>query len=1263
MNPYPAPPGAVPDSDLLVAEALERCASEPIHLAGAVQPHGALLAYDADGRVRMASENLGAFIGIDTAAAIDQPVAALLGDEATAGLERLLQREARQPSLPVTLADRAGAPLQAVVHVSDGLKVVELRRASATPPSFEDVYLPVREALWHFDREDDVVYYCKYIVAEVQRLTGFDRVMAYCFDSQWDGEVIAEAGNGVLPRLLGYHFPAADIPPQARLLYQKNLIRVMEDTEAAAVALLPALNPLNGRPLDMSHSVLRAMSPVHLAYMRNMGVRASITLSLKQGGRLWGLIGCHSATPRQVSFQQRDLLEFIGKTISLKLASLEFDANGRYLSRTRQVLQELGQAVRDSGDVARGLLQVKDDCLGLADAGGCVVNFDGHSFEVGQVPPRAAQQELTEWLRRHMPDRGVLHTESLSRLHPPAAAYAEIGSGLLAIALDADFSSSIYWFRPQVIREIHWAGNPAKQLVQDDGGPRLEPRRSFARWIETALGRSRAWSPVQIDAVKMLSLAVLQLLMPQVLRAREAAELANRAKSDFLATISHEIRTPMNAVIGLTYLCMETELDAQQHDYLKKAHGAARNLLQLLNDILDFSKIEAGKLGLEKVGFDIDDVLERLTTLLAMKAHEKGLEFILHTGLDVPPLLVGDPVRLEQVLVNLAGNAIKFTHQGEIEVRTDVLSRDAARVELEFSVRDTGIGMTPEQTERLFRPFEQADSSITRHYGGTGLGLSICQRLVQLMHGRLDLESRPGCGSTFRIRLPFELPADTSAERPRPTMLRGLRVLVLETAPASRRVLCGYLQSFRFQVAECTTLDEACRLLADGLASADPWDLLFADLPSAGPDGAALAARIGETCAGGKLPRVVLLTQLAETDPAGTFPGIDALLPKPFTQSRLFNTVVRLFGGDGLLTPDARAPFGDSAPLRGARVLLVEDDTLNQEVAVALLAQLGIEAVTAANGREALDMLDDAEFDAVLMDVHMPVMDGYAATHEIRKRPALHGMPVIAMTANAMLQDRERCLQAGMNDHIPKPIEPEQLARTLAHWLPCMAAARAEGVSPAADCELPQLPGVDVARGLWHTGGRLEHYLTLLGRFRSNHERFTEQLRDALAQGAPDDALRMVHTLKGLAGSLGAGALQEHAAALEAALKDDPHGAGALPLVAELDRLLAGLLDGIARMRASHAAPPSATPALQAGSPDAQAALAELMTQAAGLLEEFDSRIEDVVARMAPLVEPQWQADWQKLDHLVRGYDYEAALTRLSAWRHALNVRNGAGSC
>ena len=885
----------------LLQEALEKCAAEPIHQAGAVQSYGALLAYDEARRVRIASANLKSFLPLDGEAALGLPIEAILGAEGVRSLESALAKGLQQrPTVPVRIEVPDGDFLTAVIHFSDGLKVVELRhfRAEDWQP-FEALFLPVRDALWHFDREDDLVQYCQFVSEEILKLTGFDRVKVYRFDHKWDGEVIAEARNEILPALLGNHFPAADIPPQARALYAKNLLRVLEDTESQPAPLLPALNPLSGKPLDLSFSVLRAMSPIHLAYLRNMGVRATITISLMQGDKLWGLIACHSATTRRVPYHQRELIEFVGKTISLKLASIEYSRNNQYLATVRETLLVLTQSIRGADGIERGLKQMEGDYLRLAGAGGSVIAFDEHAYHIGKTPGKREIRGLTEWLKTCMPEDGVFHTDSLGEAFPPARHYAHLASGLLAISLDANFRGYILWFRPEVVREIAWAGNPEKQLVNDAAGPRIEPRHSFAQWVQTSRGHSLPWSHAELDAVKILSLSVLQVLTREVLRAKEAAELANRAKSDFLATMSHEIRTPMNAIIGLTYLCLQTPLTAQQSDYLEKAHSSAKALLRILNDILDFSKIEAGKLELENIDFSLSQLLRETLRPLELRAAQSKLELGTELEAGLGDRYLGDPGRLRQVLINLVGNAIKFTLKGRVTVSVE----GAEDGMLHFAVRDTGIGISPEKQQLIFEAFSQADTSVTRRFGGTGLGLAICSRLVGLMGGQLWVESHPGQGSVFHFTARLAPGADEmeegaaeAAEAEISGTDPSLMVLLAEDNPVNQKLVTTLLEKRGHRVVLAGNGREAVAALEAGT-----FDLVLMDMQMPEMDGleATRLIRAREASVGGHIPIIAMTANAMAGDRERCLEaGMDAYVSKPIQREEFFSAI-HSWGGTG----------------------------------------------------------------------------------------------------------------------------------------------------------------------------------------------------------------------------------------------------------------------------------------------------------------------------------------------------------------------------
>jgi len=630
------------------------------------------------------------------------------------------------------------------------------------------------------------------------------------------------------------------------------------------------------------------------------------------------------------------------------------------------------------------------------------------------------------------------------------------------------------------------------------------------------------------------------------------AEAASRAKGEFLANMSHEIRTPMNAVIGMAHLALTTELSPKQRDYLTKIDRAARSLLGILNDILDFSKVEAGMLSTESVDFDLDLVLDDLSGMLAVKAHEKGLELLVDVAGDVPRRLMGDPLRLGQVLVNLTGNAVKFTESGEVRITVASLPASLpGQARLAFSVRDTGIGMTPKQQADLFLPFTQADASTTRRFGGTGLGLSISQRLVQLMGGEITVTSTPGQGSEFRFEL--SLPLAAEQERgPVPESLAGRRVLVADDSRAAREILATALGRLGMLPEQAADGTEALVLLAQAVQEGRPFELAILDWRMPDPDGAEVARRISQDATLSPKPAVVMLTAhdreaLARLPESGL---VAALLMKPVSPSLLLNTLAEIFGGKAvsMVRPTQGQDEAARRSLAGLRVLLVEDNEINQQVAQGMLERVGVAVTVAGDGETALALLAVESFDAVLMDIQMPGMDGYETTRRIRETEALHGLPVIAMTAHAMASDRERALAAGMNDHVTKPISPgalyEALMRHARRSVPGMAEQPAPEVGRAAPGGLPEL---DVPAALERLGGDPALYRELLEQFAENYTGQAANICRTIEGGDMAGARQMAHSLRGVAGNLGAVGVSSAAAALERALAE---GAAEIPLLA-----------------------------------------------------------------------------------------------------------------
>jgi len=774
----------------------------------------------------------------------------------------------------------------------------------------------------------------------------------------------------------------------------------------------------------------------------------------------------------------------------------------------------------------------------------------------------------------------------------------------------------------------------------------------------------------------LVFMRILGLRTKAIQEAMLRAEASTRMKSEFLANMSHEIRTPMNAIIGMSRLALMSEPAPALRNYLGKILGAGEHLMGIINDILDFSRIEAGKLHLEEVQFDLDELLEHLSSLTAVKAEAKGLELVFRVGPGVPTQLVGDPLRLGQVLINLTGNAVKFTEHGEIVVAVEAVKTVAGRVTLAFSVSDTGIGMTEEAIGRLFQSFSQADSSTTRKYGGTGLGLSISRQLVELMGGDIAVRSAPRKGSRFTFSVPLGI-ADgqtaAAASTVRQALLQDVRALVVDDSASARGALSEMLAGLGMRADAAASGEDCLALLGRAEAAGQPYQVVLMDYLMPGLDGMETIRRIrrcaqehGHDCPPPAILMISACTRETVMEEEGELP-VDAFLHKPVGPALLYHSLLQALHPQlGPFEPMEKylPAMADLPRLDGARILLAEDNANNREVALEFMAAARTQVDVAFNGVEAVRMARAGDYDLVLMDIQMPEMDGLTATREIRLDARLRELPIVAMTAHALASDRALSRLAGMNDHVTKPIDPDLLFCTLLKWIDparlegrpapegsqSAAAPQAAGRDPdPAAAALPAVPGIDWRLALDKVDGQRRRLEKRAGSFVREYAAAPRILRDALAAGDHPRLQALAHNLKSSAAYVGAFELAGAASRLEQDLRAgqlERVGTQVPALVTAAESVLAGL----AQLAAATLPKPS--------DPEALAAVIARLDRH---LRNDDARAEDALAQLEALlavsVDPNlYDAALDGVRRAVADIEYAAALAPLSALATQLDL-------
>lgn len=853
---------------------LTNCDREPIHQPGAIQPHGIFLACDSRTlEVTHVSENLADRCGLQPADVLGKNLTDLFPADQHPDLVNLSHESAGSPPhylFTVKLGNSNGGVVpafDAIVHRSGEYLFLEFEpNVVERDHSAPELYRLVQSAIARMRDVSSVDDLCQLCADQVRLISGFDRVMTYRFDHEWNGQVVAETKRGDLEPFLGLHYPASDIPQQARQLYTRNWLRFIADRDYVPARVIPEVSAGSERPLDMSFSVLRSVSPIHIEYLRNMGVSATMSVSLVRDGKLWGLIACHHYSPRYVPYDVRTACELLGQFMSLTLAAADDREKKNYRTSVEQIIEAMMVNVEQTEDIASALVERQPDLLALIPSGGTALILRERIVRLGNTPSEEVLRQLSDWVVRQKFDDPLYATDRLESTFG-SALLGSVAAGFLSVSLSRSRAHQIFWFRAEQVRNVDWAGDPSKTVVKGTGEDvRLSPRGSFSLWKETVRGRSAPWTAAQMDAVRRLREELVSELVRRTeiiaasnsdLRlasverekaleaersAREESERVSRMKDDFVATLSHELRTPLNAILGWSQLLKRLpNLSTEVDNGLEVIERNSRAQAQMIEDLLDMSRVISGKLRLDLQDTHLPSIVDSALDTVKLTAAAKGVRIEKMIDPMINVHTTGDPQRLQQVVWNLLSNAVKFTPQGgKVQV---FLQRIDSHVEL--SISDTGKGIEPEFLPYVFDRFRQAESSTNRKYGGLGLGLSIVRSLVELHGGNVRAFSRgPGLGSQFTVSLPIRAihtpeppaePGKMNLERPSAAdgvNLAGLRVLEIDDEEDARGLLRHLLEETQCVVTTCESMDAGLAIL-----ETQEFDVIISDIGMPGKDG------------------------------------------------------------------------------------------------------------------------------------------------------------------------------------------------------------------------------------------------------------------------------------------------------------------------------------------------------------------------------------------------------------------------------------------
>jgi light-regulated signal transduction histidine kinase (bacteriophytochrome)/CheY-like chemotaxis protein len=904
------------NSELAASESIDvmNYDRELIYFPGHIQPHGVLLALqEPDFKILQVSENINHAFGVSAESVVGQNLDCLLSPEQIQPITNALIQNNLEFTYLLDIKNKLQETSQflGIIHRSQGVLILEMECQTSTETNLSlERYHLLEKAIFNIKNAPNLYNLFQVIAQEIRKITQFDRVMIYRFEADYSGVVIAEDKQSHLESYLGLHYPSFDIPKQARKFYHQNLIRVIPNVNYQPAKLIPINNLFTNQPLDLSGSVLRGISPCHLEYLRNMNVAASMSISLINENQLWGLIACHHYTPKYIEYETRKTCAFIGQYASVELLHQQERLLNFYRQQVKIIQEQLNQNLGNKLDYIGNVFQRNESSLlNLVRSTGAVILLEGKLILIGITPAEADIYNLVGWLQKQN-QQEIFYTDSLCKIYPNARNFQDTASGILAISIFINQKSyHIIWFRPEQIQTIDWAGNPDRLIsVASDNSLYLSPRKSFELWQETVREKSLPWQKFEIEVAQemrnSLMLTALEFSQMALQQAAEQAEIANRAKSQFLAKMSHELRTPLNAILGFTQiLTRNRSLSPEDQDNLDIISRSGEHLLALINDVLEMSKIEAGQLILNETYFDLYRLIYSIQDMFTLKASDKGLNLIIDLGIEVSQYVYGDEGKLRQILINLIGNAIKFTVFGHIILKvfyptnSAYLATETDKIIVEFKVEDTGPGIAVEDLELIFEAFLQAKGG-RQFMQGTGLGLAISRQFARLMGGDITVNSILGQGTTFTCGVQLTLAQIVDLVPPKEFTRRVIslepgqpkyRILIVEDILENRQLIVKLLESVGFDVCAVENGLEAVEMCRE-------WEphLIWMDLQMPVMSGYEATTQIRAMTQGKDITIIALTASAFEEDKQAILEvSCDDIVAKPFEESVLFNKMAQ----------------------------------------------------------------------------------------------------------------------------------------------------------------------------------------------------------------------------------------------------------------------------------------------------------------------------------------------------------------------------------